>query len=337
VGKIELPEAQLFGSPSWSAWRVRLRCHISGGRVGFYERGTRRLLEVSRCEVAAPGLLEAARWLAARVSGFGDAELSVERASADGEIAMVLYAPGWRPAKGLRGRLEAELPSEHRVRGVRIEASVQAIEAGDPSVELGLAAAWVPESIASQRVPAGLFRQANEAVNRELVEYVASRVGGSGDRLSDVLELYGGCGNLTWSLSRVSRSLRMLEGEGFAVKHAKRLAQAAGLGHVKIESCSLDDRALTSWSARVAPWSPEVLVLDPPRVGAKGVCEALARGVCGERLRRIIYVSCDPACLGRDLGILSAAGWRVVECASFDMFPRGPHVESVAVLERVVS
>ena len=76
---------------------------------------------------------------------------------------------------------------------------------------------------------------------------------------------------------------------------------------------------------------PDLVVLDPPRIGAgKGVIRALVElGAAAVR-----YVSCDPATLARDLGPLLAAGYRIEEAHLFDLFPETFHIESVMLLAR---
>jgi tRNA/tmRNA/rRNA uracil-C5-methylase (TrmA/RlmC/RlmD family) len=71
-------------------------------------------------------------------------------------------------------------------------------------------------------------------------------------------------------------------------------------------------------------------VLDPPRAGAaRGVLDRLR---AGSRLRQVAYVSCDPATLARDIGVLRAAGWQLSQFRAFDAFPMTHHVECVATL-----
>ena len=72
------------------------------------------------------------------------------------------------------------------------------------------------------------------------------------------------------------------------------------------------------------------MVLDPPREGAKEILE----GIASLATRKIIYVSCDPATLSRDLKRLNELGWSPRRVKPFDMFPQTYHVESVALLEK---
>ena len=78
---------------------------------------------------------------------------------------------------------------------------------------------------------------------------------------------------------------------------------------------------------------PEVVVLDPPRVGLeRGAVDSLV----ALEPRRIVYLSCDPATLARDLGRISGHGWQLSSLEGFDLFPQTPHVEALAVLERAL-
>jgi 23S rRNA (uracil1939-C5)-methyltransferase len=87
-----------------------------------------------------------------------------------------------------------------------------------------------------------------------------------------------------------------------------------------------DDAARVA-SARAS--AADVVVLDPPRAGAREVCAVLGR----RPPRRCVYVSCDPPTLGRDLGLLGT-GMDLASLTAFEMFPQTPHVEVVAVLHK---
>ena len=77
----------------------------------------------------------------------------------------------------------------------------------------------------------------------------------------------------------------------------------------------------------------DVVMVDPPR---KGCAESLLETIVAMEPIRVVYVSCDPATLARDLSYLSAHGYRVTKVTAVDMFPNSVHVESVAQLVRQV-
>ncbi|MBI2115598.1 MAG: 23S rRNA (uracil-5-)-methyltransferase RumA, partial [candidate division NC10 bacterium] len=81
--------------------------------------------------------------------------------------------------------------------------------------------------------------------------------------------------------------------------------------------------------AKDGPW--DLVVLDPPR---QGCSRQVLDAVTGMGVPRVIYVSCDPSTLARDLGILVPAGYRCLSLQPVDLFPQTFHLESVAVLER---
>jgi 23S rRNA (uracil1939-C5)-methyltransferase len=76
---------------------------------------------------------------------------------------------------------------------------------------------------------------------------------------------------------------------------------------------------------------PDVIVVDPPR---KGCDEALLETILAMKPERVVYVSCNPSTLARDLRVLEDGGYRTVEVQPVDMFPQTVHVESVALLMR---
>jgi 23S rRNA (uracil1939-C5)-methyltransferase len=330
LGKITLPEPTLFDAPSVEGWRVKMSFHVIGGRVGLYARASRRLVEIERCLVATPGLLEAARWLVGQCPGLERAELIAE-AAGEGQVVLTLLADRWRAPAGWADQLRAALPTAPAVRGVRWQRGERGPDVcvGDATIALTSAHGWVPEPLRGERLAAGLFRQANPAMNAALLGYVREAVEWLGG--GQVVELYGGSGNLTWGLAASAERVRMMEGESEGVREAQRLIAAGGLGEqISAEVVYLDGDALSAWFGRQEQ-AADVIVLDPPRVGAREVCEVLASY---KEARGVVYVSCDAACLGRDLAVLAEGGWVPERAGCFDMFPRAAHCEVVVVLRR---
>ncbi len=175
----------------------------------------------------------------------------------------------------------------------------------------------------SLRISPGVFYQAHADLHEALVAAV-TRAAGSG---ALALELYAGGGFFTLPLSRHFERVVAIEGQPEAVDDLRHNVATEKVAGVEVVGESVE-AAL----AREDPtmFRPDALVLDPPRAG-------LAPEVCTQILamqpRRIVYLSCDPATLARDLGILSGAGYALGAVEAFDLFPQTPHVEVLATLD----
>ncbi len=150
-----------------------------------------------------------------------------------------------------------------------------------------------------------------------------------------VLDLYCGAGTLTLLFARVAAEAVGVESVPDSVERARRNAARNGLGNARFELG--ESRAvLREWARgeRAGAPRPDVVVVDPPRAGLHP--RVVAR-VAEMGPARIVYVSCNPATLARDLKDFAALGWRPAEVTPYDMFPHTPHIECVTRLERAGS
>jgi 23S rRNA (uracil1939-C5)-methyltransferase len=171
-------------------------------------------------------------------------------------------------------------------------------------------------------LPAGGFGQANEEVNLLLGQRVASLLSGLGAKRG--LELFSGAGNLTGVLASHIGKLDCVELDLRAVAAAKTNLRERGLVHVGVHGGEAFDGYRRLGKDR------DIVILDPPRTGSIEVAQAL----CAGKPRRVLYISCDPATLARDLGPLRQEGYSIAYAEGFDMFPQTPHLEAVVLLER---
>ncbi|WP_040672693.1 23S rRNA (uracil(1939)-C(5))-methyltransferase RlmD [Rhodanobacter spathiphylli] len=143
-----------------------------------------------------------------------------------------------------------------------------------------------------------------------------------------VLDLFCGLGNFTLPIARRVAEVVGVEGEHGLVERAAQNAARNGIDNAKFHVANLfEDQRHADWAKQ--PW--DKLLLDPPRAGADKVLEYLPR----KQTHRIVYVSCHPASLARDAGILvNQHGFRLTSAGVMDMFPHTAHVESIAVFER---
>ncbi len=170
------------------------------------------------------------------------------------------------------------------------------------------------------------FTQVNAGTNRDMVHRAVEWLDVQpGER---VLDLFCGLGNFTLPLARRAGQVVGVEGDDAMVIRGRENAELNGLSNVAFHGADLQ----ADFTAQ--PWAAEgfdKILIDPPRSGAQEVCEYLtAFGA-----KRIVYVSCNPATLARDAGVMVRNGYRLVRSGVMDMFPHTTHVESMAMFERV--
>ena len=150
-----------------------------------------------------------------------------------------------------------------------------------------------------------------------------------------VLDLYCGSGTLTLLCARAAREAIGVESVDEAVTSARRNAVRNRLGNARFVAGEVR-RVLREWARgeRAEPAHPDVVIVDPPRAGLHPRVVARTAEL---KPRRIVYVSCNPGTLARDLKDFASFGYRLEEVTPVDMFPHTPHIECVARLERAAS
>jgi len=166
------------------------------------------------------------------------------------------------------------------------------------------------------------FTQVNFGVNRVLVSRVVRLLEPRpGERIAD---LFCGLGNFSLPLAARGAQVIGFEGSRELVDRARENAAANGLV-AQFEAVDLFRNGVSSWGGF------EKILIDPPREGAIEIVKSLPEDLP----RRIIYVSCDPATLARDAGVLvHAKGFRLTAAGVVNMFPHTAHVESIAQFDR---
>lgn len=290
--------------------------------VGFRERDAPYVAQLTRCEVlAAP----ADALLTPLVELLGALSIrehvpQIEVAVADNATALVLRvlrAPSaadrerlgaFAAAHGVRLLLQSGGPASLEPLGVRGEP----LHYGLPA--FGLSLEFEPTD----------FVQVNAAVNHALVARAVQLLA-PGPR-ARVLDLFCGIGNFTLPLARHAGTVLGVEGEAGLIERARGNAARNGLGNVEFRQgdLTLPEQA----------WARERfthVLLDPPRSGARAILPALA----AVGAQRVLYISCHPGSLARDVGLLvHEQGMRLEAAGVVDMFPHTAHVESLALLTR---
>lgn len=316
--------------PAWG-YRCKARLGVRDvpgkGRVlvGFRERGSSFIADMTRCEVLHPAVGERLEVLSELVGSLDIRRRlpQVEVAVGDDGVLLVLRVLADPTACDLE-RLRAFEQRE----GIRIclqPGGVDSVRALDGEV-LSLRYDLDDGQIAIRFRPTD-FTQVNPAINRAMVEQALALLRPDGTR---VLDLFCGLGNFTLPLARRARHATGIDGDAALVQRARENATANGLDNVELHAADLHDPALL----RDVPWLAqdfERVLLDPPRSGAREILERIA----GTGARRVVYVSCHPGSLARDAGILADRhGFRLEAAGVMDMFPQTSHVESMACFVR---
>lgn len=172
-------------------------------------------------------------------------------------------------------------------------------------------------------VRAGSFVQANNGVNRGLIESVLECAPLYEGR--PALDLYCGSGNFTRALAPYASHVTGVEGDRIAAGSAAANARANGFSSVHIETAPVEE-----YFGRKKP-DADFWLLDPPRTGAPETVLA----AIGMKPETILYISCSPETLARDAGVLLQNGYRIEYASAADMFPQTAHLEAVMLLRRL--
>jgi 23S rRNA (uracil1939-C5)-methyltransferase len=284
--------------------------------------------ELSRCEVLVPQVGGMLKELSALVSQLSIRTRmpQIEVAAADNQTALVLRT--LLPLTDDDRLLLQQFEQAHAVRFYLQAGSPDDLETLD-----GLdSPLWyeLPEFAVRLQFRPSDFIQVNGAMNRLLVSRVIELLQLDGE--STVLDLYCGLGNFTLPLARRAATVLGIEGDAGLVQRARDNAAANGLGNVHFETANLAGDEAAAQCLRLAgePGRYSHVLIDPPRTGARDILPAIAKLAP----RRLVYVSCHPGSLARDLGELVRDHGFVLRAAGIvDMFAQTTHLESIAVLD----
>jgi 23S rRNA (uracil1939-C5)-methyltransferase len=331
IGGVE-PDAWLppLTGPAFSyRRRARLGCRYVDRKervlVGFRERGSPLLADLSVCEVLAPPVGPMIAALAELVGG-----LEIRRRVAQIEVAVgddaaalvlrVLDDPGVSDLERLRA-----FEARH---GIDLYLQRGGLDTVQP-----LSPPAAPLRYALPGLPAGIefaptdFVQVNGALNRQMVERALELLD---PRPTDrALDLFCGLGNFSLPLALRVEAVAGVEGDAALVARAGANADRNGIRNAMFHAADL---AAASQAGDWARARYDLVLLDPPRAGAREVLPVAA----SSRPRRIVYVSCHPGSFARDAGILAGEfGYHLRAVGVMDMFPQTSHVETIALFERL--
>ncbi len=168
------------------------------------------------------------------------------------------------------------------------------------------------------------FYQVNKAQTEVLYSVARDFAQLSGGEI--VWDLYCGTGTIGQFMAKSAKKLVGIEVVPQAVANAKENAELNG-----IKNCEYHCGTAEEVAPRLKNERPDVVILDPPR---KGCEESLLKTVAKTGTKRIVYISCKPSTLARDLKILAELGYKAERLQAVDLFPRTPHIETVCLLNK---
>ena len=347
TAKLELnSEIKVHPSPPWN-YRNRSRLQVQTQPefvLGYFRMGSHQLLAVEECPIGSLLINRAiaALWKQGRAgkvpagvreveffANADDSQLLIElgcgaevrragirewaeelRAEMKETAGVVAFRPvgGDGSSKGKKGSDSPASPFQHSVE--------RFLTVGDEFLTY-------QTERAAYRVSAGSFFQTNRFLTDELVKIVAEAQSGDPASRDLALDFYAGVGLFSTALAGDFRHIVSVEPSQTSSADLAYNRQANGEGVAATTEQYLAGAAL--------PQIPDLVVVDPPR---SGLGERVARQLGHLGAPRVVYVSCDPATLARDLVILLGAGYRVEQVHLVDLFPQTFHLESVVQLTR---
>ena len=319
IGKINVEVKPTIGMSDPWRYRNKARLHREPtGQLGYFKEKSKELVQFSDCLLLSERMN---RWIRLTEQflndGFEEIHTVTFRENTRGEGLLLLEGP---PTKALSGEDNPEFFAALFEQGVR---SVWGTD-----LEGNLALVWGEEAFSQTILDMNFdvsplsFLQVNPLQTDVLYAQVLEGAALTGDEV--VWDLYSGIGTLALALASKAQKVTGIEENPYAVEDAiQNAVNNNAVGHVEFLKGKVESRMMK------IDEQPDVVVLDPPRTGMHPL---VVQRLLELKPRRIIYVSCDPGTLARDLGALTQGGYGVESVQPVDMFPWTMHVECLIVL-----
>ena len=322
IGKLNVEVKPTIGMSVPWRYRNKARLHREPtGKLGYYKEKSKELVHFQDCLLLSERMN---RWIKRTeeflAEGFAEIHTLTFRENTKGEGLLLLEGP---PTKVLSAEENPEFFEALSKEGLR---SVWGIDA-EGSLELVWGDEVFSQTILDMdfEVSPLSFLQVNPLQTDVLYAHVLAVAALTGEET--VWDLYSGIGTLALALALKAKKVTGIEENPYAVEDAiQNAVNNNAIGHVEFLKGKVESRMMKIEE------KPDVVILDPPRTGMHPV---VVNRLLELKPQRIIYVSCDPGTLARDLSMLTQGGYRVDSVQPVDMFPWTMHTESVCLLERV--
>lgn len=292
-----------------SAWFYKGQWHL-----GYNQKGSTRKVPIESCPISEEIVDKTITKISDVLSSLGDPHFPLDKIhiSSNGVKSQITLVPVHNRKGDTLKTLHRHLKRHEETENVSI-AGIG--ETGFEFSILGNKFITTPSA----------FTQVNSSINELMINTVLEWA--ELNENTTVLDLYSGIGNFSIPLARASKEVLGVEISKNSVKLANKNAELNSVKNIVFQNASSED-AITILNDQEEKF--DLVVLDPPREGAKEIIDGLVK----LDPEKIIYVSCDPATLARDLKKLDVLGYKVVKIRPFDMFPQTFHIESITMLSK---
>lgn len=340
VGGADIAVTEILGAETVDAYRNKCQFPISpDGRAGFFRARSHQVIPALGCRLQAPQ----ANAAAAAVEGYlRDFDVPAYDETAHRGLLRHIYVRTNRDGQALvclvvnGDRLPCEEDLVRRIRAACPDTVGVVLNVNQERTNVVLGGAyrtlWGEDTLTDTlcgltfRLSAPAFYQVNRVQAERLYEKAIEFAGLTGRET--VLDLYCGAGTITLAMARYAGRVIGAEIVPEAVENARENARENGIANAEFFCGDAGDVAQKLAAERL---QPEVVVVDPPR---KGLGEDVIPIIAAMGPERVVYVSCDPGTLARDVKRFAGQGYAAAQTAAVDLFPRTRHVETVVLLSK---
>ncbi len=322
IGKVDPSIVEpIQPSPMELNYRSRVQFKVWESKIGFYKRESHELVNISECPLAHPLINQILKGLRGiwppSPSPIARVDINISPSDEKGIVSVYLKERSGFDFAHFFKMLNQAIPA---VTGLIIHHAKDEKIFGSPYL-------FSQEGDFRFRASEGSFSQVNYQQNLNMKDYVLSLAGLKGNET--VLELYSGGGNFTIPLARQAGNIVGIEVSEASISDAIGNARLNDIKNAIFIKATAEKGVKEIQNSKPKTQNFGLILIDPPRDGCS---KEVIEGIVSFKPKKIIYVSCNPSTLARDLGRFRELGYQTRSSRPFDMFPQTYHIESVTEL-----
>jgi 23S rRNA (uracil1939-C5)-methyltransferase len=303
-------------------YRIRAQLKAKGKTLGYFQERSHRIVDIQECPIAHPLINQMLSLIRERFLPFsrmGEIKINVSPDESKGVLIFHSLSLG----RGTENAFGEFLQNDALVNGIVITQKERLNLFGDPPLNFTIPLGQEREKRNLKfRISPGSFFQVNPMQNQTLIQTVLQF--GEVNTVERALDLYCGIGNFTLPLATGAKEVSGIEENRMAIMDARFNAERNGIRNCEFIQGKVED-VLMSWKRE----KPDLVVLDPPRIGCKTVLDQVVR----LKPKKVVYVSCEPTTFSRDLRLFHERGYSLQRLSLIDMFPQTYHMEVIGLLQ----